>query len=73
MISLKKEKQKSLLKREAALFSLGFIYDTELQIYLLEPLENPPIMISRDFVEDAPNDIFFREYCRFREILKKGD
>jgi len=64
-------KEGRLAVRADALHALGFCYDTGLDTFFHPLIDREPFIMTRSFVEDVPNEIFFREYCRFRDMLKK--
>jgi len=63
--------EERLSLRTAALHALGFVYDTEVGIFFREIPGRDPVVIIRDFVSDSPNDIFFQQYYRFHQLVKK--
>lgn len=63
--------EERLTMRADALHSLGFCYDTALNLFFYEVVGQEPFIITKEFVTDTPNDIFFKEYCRFRDRLKQ--
>lgn len=58
-----------LTKRSMELTRLGFTFDSDLQVFLLERKGMEPYIITKHFVADAPNETFFSEFYRIRKKL----
>ena len=57
--------------RANALHALGFLYDTEVDLFFQEASGKDPSVISGDFVREVDNEAFFDEYYRIRKKLER--